>query len=108
MLTQLRVLAAKSRGMFSRHRDDAEFSDELRAHLDMLTEENVRRGLPLPKARRLLCLRCPKVTRLEDHFGNHGTLANTNDFRMGCRHGQPPPLPQNSGPFRNQTLNARL
>jgi predicted permease len=66
MLTQLRVLTAKIRGMFSRHRDDAEFSDELRAHLDMLTEENVRRGLPLPEARRQARIHLGGVAQLRE------------------------------------------
>jgi predicted permease len=66
MLTQLRVFAAKIRGIFSRQRDDAEFSDELRAHLDMLTEENVRRGFPLPEARRQARIHLGGVTQLRE------------------------------------------
>lgn len=48
----LKVLTARVRGMFSRQHNDEEFSDEIREHLDLLTEENVRRGMPLLQARR--------------------------------------------------------
>ncbi|MGB6481907.1 MAG: ABC transporter permease [Candidatus Acidiferrales bacterium] len=52
MLTLLKMLAGRIRGMFSRRREDEEFSDEIRAHLEMLAEENMRRGMPLAEARR--------------------------------------------------------
>ena len=52
MLSLLRVLAARFGGFFTRRRDDEEFSDELREHMDSLTDENVRRGMSLAEARR--------------------------------------------------------
>ena len=52
MKSEVRTFASRIKAMFSRRREDEEFSDEIREHLDMLTEENVRRGMPLSVARR--------------------------------------------------------
>jgi len=66
MLSLLRMLAVRARGMFSGRQEDAEFSDELREHLDMLTEENVRRGMPLVEARREAKIRLGGATQLRE------------------------------------------
>jgi putative ABC transport system permease protein len=47
----LRTFAHRLRGIFQRARRDAELSAELRAHLDELTDENVRRGMTAQEAR---------------------------------------------------------
>jgi hypothetical protein len=44
MFSRLRVLASRFRGFFAGHRLDEDFQHELASHLDMLTEENIRRG----------------------------------------------------------------
>ena len=44
-MTWLRVLAARLRGLLLRGRLDAELDEELRAHLEMLREEFVRKGM---------------------------------------------------------------
>jgi hypothetical protein len=41
----LRVLLSRIRGTFSKRRMDEEFDQELRAHLDMLQERFIRRGM---------------------------------------------------------------
>ncbi len=57
MFSRLRVLASRIRGFFAGHRLDEDFQRELASHLDMLTEENIRRGLPPDEARRQARLR---------------------------------------------------
>ena len=52
--------------MFARRGNDAEFSDELREHLHMLTEENVRRGMPLAEARREAKIRLGGAAQLRE------------------------------------------
>ncbi len=47
----LRVSLARLAGLFSRRRRDLEMDEELRAHLDALVEEHIRRGLNPQKAR---------------------------------------------------------
>src|SRR5579872_6017125 len=44
-MTWLRILALRLKGMFSTRRREGELDAELRAHLDALTEENLRRGM---------------------------------------------------------------
>ena len=66
MLSRLRVLASRIRGFFAGHRLDEDFQRELASHLDMLTEENIRRGLPPDEARRQARLRLGGATQLRE------------------------------------------
>ena len=50
-MTWLRILALRIKGLFGRSRRDSELDAELRAHLDALAEENVRRGMTPEDAR---------------------------------------------------------
>src|SRR6185369_5523847 len=50
-MNRLRQLAARVRGMFGRHRLDSDLDEELSIHLEMLIEDNVRRGMSLKEAR---------------------------------------------------------
>jgi predicted permease len=65
-MSGMKALVTRVRGMFLRRRDDAEFSEEIREHLDMLTEENVRRGMPLAEARREAKIRLGGSTQLRE------------------------------------------
>src|SRR6185503_16221904 len=47
----LREVASRIRGLFSKNRFDRELNEELSAHLEMLVEENVRRGMSAYEAR---------------------------------------------------------
>ncbi|SRR6266852_3617374 len=47
----LRIFAARLRGLFRKPHLDADLDAELRAHLEMLTEENIRRGMSPEEAR---------------------------------------------------------
>ena len=49
-MTALRVLASRVRGMFGRSRRDGDLDEEVRAHLAMLAEEHLRRGLSREQA----------------------------------------------------------
>ena len=53
MLWRMRVLASRIDGWFSKRTVDEEISQELSEHLEMLTEENVRRGMTGEEARRM-------------------------------------------------------
>ena len=50
-MTDLRTLIARFRGMFGKSRWESELSAELQAHLDALTEQNIRRGMTPKEAR---------------------------------------------------------
>src|SRR5882757_7054389 len=47
----LRILGARLRGLFLKQKLDGELDAELRTHLDMLIERNIRKGLTLEEAR---------------------------------------------------------
>lgn len=51
-MRQLRTLLARIAGLFSSQRADADLEEELQTHLDMETEENIRRGMAPEEARR--------------------------------------------------------
>jgi putative ABC transport system permease protein len=66
MVSELKTFSSRIRAMFSRRRGDEEFSDEIREHLDLLTEENVRRGMSLAEAGREARIRLGGVTQLRE------------------------------------------
>ena len=50
-MTRLRVMASRLLAILTGRRRDAELTDEIQAHLDLLVEEHVRGGMPLTAAR---------------------------------------------------------
>jgi macrolide transport system ATP-binding/permease protein len=62
----LRTQAARIRGLLTRRRDDQDFSQEIVAHLALLTEENVRRGMTPDEARRAARIRMGGVAQLRE------------------------------------------
>jgi predicted permease len=72
-MTRLRVLASRIRALFSLRRIDREFEQELESHEQLLTEENLRRGMSPGEARRVARLR----------LGNPSSLRESNHDRRG-------------------------
>ncbi|HUI44292.1 MAG TPA: ABC transporter permease [Terriglobia bacterium] len=66
MFGRLRVLGSRIRGLVMRRRLDEDFRQELQSHFALLTEENIRRGLPLEEARRAARVRLGGVTQLRE------------------------------------------
>ena len=66
MLGWLRVVASRIRGCFTIRRLDEDFQQELDAHLALLTEENLRRGLTPEEARRAARVRLGGVAQLRE------------------------------------------
>jgi predicted permease len=50
IMTTLREIAARIHAIFAKRHIDADLDDEFAAHLDLLTEENIRRGMPRKEA----------------------------------------------------------
>src|SRR5437870_5278674 len=61
-----RVGWSRLAGMFTARRAGAEFDQELRAHLDMLVEENLRQGLSPDGARRAAHITLGGMTQLRE------------------------------------------
>src|SRR5882724_3007654 len=51
MIIWLRIVLARLRGVLAKTSGDAELEDEFAAHLDLLAQENIRRGMPSDEAR---------------------------------------------------------
>jgi predicted permease len=50
-MTRLRILISRLAGLLRKARLERELDEEVRSHLQMLTEENLRRGMPVEEAR---------------------------------------------------------
>lgn len=89
MLTRLFVAASRIAGQLRTARLDNDFADEVDVHLDMLTDEYVRRGLAPAHARRAARLRLGGPMQLaEDRREQRGLpLVDTTlqDLRYACR-----------------------
>jgi len=68
MFAWIMAFASRTRGWLSPQRADQEFENELEIHLEMLTDENIRRGMTPEEARRAARIR----------LGGHAQLKETN------------------------------
>ena len=66
MLNRIRVLGQRIRGLFSRRRLDEEFQQEIDSHMEMLIEDNLRRGLSPEEARRRARVQLGGITQLRE------------------------------------------
>src|SRR5438093_11420235 len=62
-MRHLRATLARIAGLFNGHRADDDLRDELQAHLDMETAENIRRGMNPAAARRQAMLSAGGLTQ---------------------------------------------
>ena len=65
MLTPVRVFVARLRALFGRADEDRDFAEELRSHLEMLTEDHIGRGMPPEEAARQARIRLGAPTSLQ-------------------------------------------
>ncbi|HXO05398.1 MAG TPA: ABC transporter permease [Candidatus Sulfotelmatobacter sp.] len=66
MFVWITTLASRFRTWLSQREVDQDFENELGAHLDMLTEENVRRGMLPEEARRVARLKLGGLSQLKE------------------------------------------
>src|SRR5437879_8320502 len=66
MLAWIRALASRTRAWLSPHHADRDFENELETHLEMLTDENVRRGMAPDEAKRAARIRLGGLTQLKE------------------------------------------
>ena len=62
-MKQVRAALRRLAGVFTGHRADEELREELEAHLEMATAENIRRGMPPDEARRQALLASGGLTQ---------------------------------------------
>jgi predicted permease len=66
MCAWIRALASRTRTWFSSRQVDQDFVHELQTHLDLLTDENVRRGMSPEEAKRAARIRLGGQTQLKE------------------------------------------
>src|SRR6266700_2994046 len=66
MFVWIRALASRTRAWLSPRQADQDFEDELETHLEMLTDENVRRGMAPEDAKRAARIRLGGHTQLKE------------------------------------------
>jgi putative ABC transport system permease protein len=89
VLTWLAVLESRLRGLLGGRRQDEAFDLEITAHLDMLTDEHIRRGLAPAEARRQAILRFGGTVQIKEQQHESRGLAcvetTLSDLRYGLR-----------------------
>ena len=83
----LRIVASRIRGWLTRRPADEEFARELASHLEMLAQENVRRGMPPNEARRAARVRLGGMTQISERHREMHTLPLLETFVQDIRYG---------------------
>ena len=66
MLDKIRTVAWRTRNWLFQREMDQDFERELEMHVEMLEQENVRRGMAPEEARRAACVRLGGITQLKE------------------------------------------
>lgn len=88
-MSTLRVLIARLQGLFAGQRQDQDLNAELQAHLEMMVEENRRKGMPEREARQAAHVRFGGITQTEEIYrearGLHFVQTLLQDLRYAFR-----------------------
>jgi putative ABC transport system permease protein len=84
-----RVLSARLKGSLHQPKVARELGEELRAHLELLTEENLRRGMSAEEARRQATLTLGNASNIQENYRQQAGLPfleiALQDLRYGMR-----------------------
>jgi predicted permease len=88
-MSHVRALTSRIRAFFRRSHAESELSDELRAHIDALTDENIRRGMPAADARAVAHREFGGVEQTKESYREQRSLpfleTLTRDIRFALR-----------------------
>jgi hypothetical protein len=87
VLGWLRIVASRIGGWLLRRAPDEEFARELESHLEMLAQENVRRGMAPEEARRAARVRLGGITQISERHREMHTLPRFETFVQDIRYG---------------------
>jgi hypothetical protein len=83
------MLAARLKGSWRQPETEHELGEELGAHLEMLVEENLRRGMPVEEARRQAKLELGNLSRIGEDYRDQAGVpfleVLAQDIRYGVR-----------------------
>src|ERR1700760_3722246 len=82
----MRVLISRLKGLFASQRLDQELNEELQAHLEMLVEENRRKGMPEEKARRVAGVALGGIAQTEEAYRERRGLHFVETFLQDLRY----------------------
>ena len=74
MISNLRALVSRLRALFTIRRLDDDFAEELESHLALLTDENIREGMPEAEAKRAAALKLGSQTTLREEHHEQRTI----------------------------------
>jgi putative ABC transport system permease protein len=83
----MRILLTRFMGLFRKQQLEQEFDDELRAHLEMLTEENLRKGMPPEEARYAALRSFGGIDRTKERYREQRGLPTLESFFQDIRYG---------------------
>src|SRR4051812_39095758 len=86
MLTALRVLSSRLRGLFTPKRFDREIDTELQSHLAMLTERFMNQGMPAEVARQEARRRFGGLTQVKEELRERHRLSFLDSLLQDARY----------------------
>jgi putative ABC transport system permease protein len=86
-MTGLRMLFSKFTGLFRKARLEQQLDEGVRAHLEMLTEENLRRGLEQEEARYAALRQFGNVASMKEECREHWTIRIIEELVQDVRYG---------------------
>src|SRR5579872_5156957 len=82
----LRRAIERLRGMLCGHTRDRELADEIKSHIQMQTEDNLRAGMPPEMARRNAVLKFGGIESVRETYREQGGLPLIETFLMDVRY----------------------
>src|SRR5579871_6225374 len=79
-------LLSKLRAVFARHRLDRDLDDEIRSHIGLATEDNIRRGLSPAEARRQALIKFGAIEASKDAYHDSRGFAWLEGWIYDLRH----------------------
>ena len=73
-MSALRVLVSRLLGLLGKRRLEDDLDAELRSHLELLTAENVRRGMTPEEARRNALIKLGGVTQTQESYRDRRSI----------------------------------
>jgi hypothetical protein len=83
-MNRLRVLLSKLSGLFRKARLEQQLDDDVRAHLEMLTEENLRRGMNPEEARYAALRQFGNVSSMKEAASVGASASSKNSIRTSA------------------------
>jgi putative ABC transport system permease protein len=86
-MTRLRILISRLTGLFRKTRQEQELEEEVSSHLAMLTEENLRKGMPPEEARYAALRTFGGVEQTKERYRDQRGLPSLESFFQDIRFG---------------------